>query len=56
MALVEQAKKGGPYSKKEREDRRMQVYNLHFEEDLPAVKIAEMLDVNRNTVNDDITF
>lgn len=56
MALVEPTKKGGPYSKKEREDRRMQVYHLHFEENLSAVKIAEMLDVNRNTVNDDITF
>lgn len=56
MALSEQIKKGGRYTKKEQEERRLQVYHLHFEQERPAVKIAEMLNVNRNTINDDIRY
>jgi predicted DNA-binding protein YlxM (UPF0122 family) len=56
MALSEPIKKGGRYTKKEKEERQLQVYNLHFEEGKPAIKIAEMLNVNRNTVNEDIKF
>ena len=56
MALSEQIKKGGRYTKKEQEERRLQVYHLHFEQEKPAVKIAEMLNVNRNTINDDIRY
>jgi predicted DNA-binding protein YlxM (UPF0122 family) len=47
-------KKGGPYTTKEQESRRKQVYELHFEKGFSAIKIAEMLNVNRNTVNADI--
>ena len=47
-------KKGGPYTSKEQETRRKQVYELHFEKGFPAIKIAEMLNINRNTVNADI--
>lgn len=47
-------KKGGPYTTKEQENRRKQVYELHFEKGFSAIKIAEMLNVNRNTVNADI--
>ena len=47
-------KKGGPYTTKEQESRRKQVYELHFEKGISAIKIAEMLNVNRNTINADI--
>jgi len=49
-------KKAGPYTKKEQEERKIQVYHLHFEENKSAVKIAELLNVNRNTINDDIRY
>jgi len=47
-------KKGGPYTKKDQDKRRNEVFKLHFEQGKSAVKIAEILRVNRNTVNDDI--
>ena len=56
MVLAEQVKKGGRYTKREQEERKLQVYHLHFEQNKPAVKIAELLNVNRNTVNDDIIY
>jgi len=54
MALVQ--KKGGPYTKHDQVERKKKVYNLHFEKSYSAIKIAEMLDVNRNTINDDIQY
>ena len=54
--VTEQLKKGGRYTKKEQEERRIQVYHLHFEENKPAAKVAELLNVNRNTINDDIQY
>ncbi|MGI0008151.1 MAG: hypothetical protein ACRD92_00855 [Nitrosopumilaceae archaeon] len=54
MALVENVKKGGPYTKKEQEDRQQEVFRLHFEKGYSAVKISEILNVNRNTINEDI--
>jgi len=56
MALVEQNKNGGPYTKNEQTDRRKEVLKLHFEKGYSAVKIADMLNVNRNTINDDIKY
>ena len=56
MALVEQAKKGGRYTKKEQEQRKIEVYHLHFEEKNSAVKIAQLLNVSRNTINEDIHY
>jgi len=56
MALAETIKKGGPYSKKEQEDRRQEVFKLHFEKRYSALKISEMLNVNRNTINEDIRY
>ena len=56
MALVESVKKGGRYTIKEQEERRIQVYHLHFEENKSAVKIAQLLGVHRNTINGDITY
>jgi len=56
MALVSQIKKGGRYTKKEQEERKIEVYHLHFEQNKSAVKIAELLNVNRNTINEDIHY
>ena len=56
MALVQQIKKGGRYTKKEQEERKIEVYHLHFEENKSAVKFAELLNVNRNTINEDIQY
>lgn len=53
---TESTKKGGPYTKTEQEKRRSKVYNLHFEKGYPAIKIAELLQINRNTINEDIHF
>ena len=51
MALVTKTKKGGPYSKKERLENSDKVLKLYFEYGYPAVKIAVMTKLNRNTVN-----
>ena len=56
MAVVLEKRNGGPYTKKEQEQRRSKVYNLHFEKGHSAVKIAETINVNRNTINDDIKY
>ena len=54
MAL--QTKRGGPYTKQEQQKRRDNVFKLHFEYGYSAVQISEMLKVNRNTINGDISF
>ncbi len=54
MSVTTVTKKGGPYSKKEREARRNKVCRLHFEYGYSANKISELLNVNRNTINNDI--
>jgi len=56
MALIQETKKGGRYTKKEREERKKKVYTLHFDKGKSAVKISEELNKNRNTINDDIQF
>ena len=56
MALVTTNKKGGPYTKDDQEKRRNEVYRLHFEYGYSAVKIAELMKINRNTINSDISF
>ena len=43
-------------TKLERQKRRETVYKLHFEEGYSARKIAQILEVNRNTVNEDISY
>ncbi len=53
MALS-QEKRGGPYSKKQRLDRQNEVLKLHFEYGYSATKIADLMKINRNTINDDI--
>ncbi|MBM3910972.1 MAG: sigma-70 family RNA polymerase sigma factor [Thaumarchaeota archaeon] len=54
--VAEQVKKGGPYTKKEQDERRQEVFKLHFEKGYSAIKISEMLNVNRNTINEDIKY
>ena len=49
-------KKGGPYPKIDREERRDEVYKLHFEFGYSAVRISELLNYNRNTINEDINY
>ena len=49
-------KKGGPYPKIDREERRDEVYKLHFEFGYSAVRISELLNFNRNTINEDINY
>ena len=56
MALAEQIKKGGPYTKKEQEERRSEVFRLHFEYGYSARKISQLMNINRNTINRDVSF
>jgi len=53
---VAQEKKGGPYSKDEREKRQKEVFRLHFEYGYSATKIADLMKINRNTINADIKY
>jgi len=46
--------KRGPYSKQQLEKRRNEVYRLHFEYGYSARKIAQLMNINRNTINGDI--
>ncbi len=43
-----------PYTKTQRRLRRSEVYRLHFEHGMPATRIAEMMKVDRNTINNDL--
>ena len=47
-------KADGPYTKQQQDERRRKVNELYFEKRLTAVKIADIVGVNRNTVNEDI--
>jgi len=55
MALAQQ-KRGGPYTKNEKMKRQNEVFRLHFELGYSAVKISDMMKVNRNTINGDINY
>ena len=52
--IMSSKKEGGPYSKQQQAERRKKVNELYFEKNLSALKIAEMLGVNRNTITEDI--
>ena len=56
MAIAQLAKKGGRYTKNEQEKRRLEVFRLHFDYGYSARKISEMMNINRNTINSDISF
>ena len=55
MQITKQ-KKGGPYTKAQQEQRRNKIYEMHFKLAYSAVKIAEVLSINRNTINEDIKY
>jgi hypothetical protein len=48
--------KGGPYTKNDRFARRNEAYGLHLEYGYSARKIAEIMKVNRNTINEDLRY
>ncbi len=56
VKIKKHIKKGGPYSKNDKDKRMNEVYRLHFEYGYSARKIAEMMNVNRNTINGDIDY
>jgi hypothetical protein len=46
--------KFAPFTKSQRRRRRTEVYKLHFEHGMPATRIAELINVDRNTINNDL--
>ena len=46
--------KFAPFTRSQRRKRRMEVYRLHFEKGIPAIRIADMMSVDRNTINNDL--
>ena len=50
------SKSGGPYSKDDRDARREEVRRLYFDYGYSARKIAELMKVNRNTINGDVEY
>ena len=50
------SKKGGSYTKNERQKRRDEVYRLHFEYGYSARKIADLMKINRHTIDSDIQY
>jgi hypothetical protein len=46
--------KFAPFTRSQRRKRRMEVYKLHFEHGVPAIRIAELMKVDRNTINNDL--
>jgi len=46
--------KFAPYTRSQRRKRRIEVYRLHFEKGIPAIRIADMMNVDRNTINNDL--
>jgi len=53
---LQEAKRGGPYNKTDQDTRRDKVRTLYFEYGYSARKIADMMKVNRNTINADIKY
>src|SRR5215207_2590996 len=52
--LVRPRHKFAPFTRAERKERRDEVYRLHFEHGMPAIRIADMMKVDRNTINNDL--
>ena len=48
--------KFAPFTRSQRRKRRMEVYRLHFKKGVPAIRIADMMNVDRNTINNDLKF
>ena len=56
LCKVVQKKPNAPYSKKDRLARRKEVYRLHFELGYTAVRIADLMQIHRNTISEDIKY
>ena len=54
--LVRHRHKFAPFTEAERKKRRTEVYKLHFENGMPATRIAQHMNVDRNTINNDLKF
>ena len=54
--FIQKSRRSGPHNSHDREIRRNEVYRLHFEYGYSARKIAELLKINRNTINGDISY
>jgi len=54
--LVRHRHKFAPFTEAERRKRRIEVYKLHFENGMPATRIAQLMNVDRNTINKDLKF
>jgi hypothetical protein len=52
--IVKHRQKKAPYTKIQRKERRDEVYRLHFDNGMPATRIAELMKVDRNTINNDL--
>jgi hypothetical protein len=52
--LVKPRQKFSPFTHSERRKRRLEVYKLHFENGMPATRIAQLMKVDRNTINNDL--
>ena len=50
------SRKSGPHSKQERQKRRDEVYRLHFEHGYSARKIADLMKINRHTIDSDVQY
>jgi len=48
--------KTSPHTKSERKSRREEVFKLHFEYGYSARKISQLMNINRNTINSDVSF
>ncbi len=49
-------RKGGPYPVQAKKLRRDEVFKLHFDYGYSARKIANMMEISRNTINSDVNF
>jgi hypothetical protein len=52
--IVKHRQKKAPYTKIQRKERRDEVYRLHFDNGMPATRIAFLMKVDRNTINNDL--
>jgi hypothetical protein len=52
--LVKPRHKNSPFTRIQRKERRDEVYRLHFDNGMPATRIAELIKVDRNTINNDL--
>jgi len=52
--LVKPRHKNSPFTRIQRKVRRDEVYKLHFDHGMPATRIAVLMKVDRNTINNDL--